>query len=102
MGIREGIRCYFTIDHPWIIRPPSTIISSKNKSSYCSSCTCFDPPKTYSCRITNGQYSILFSSLDSEKHIDFAATSPYTKKVKGRVAKKKAMSSAGGDGDDDE
>ena len=40
--------------------------------------------------------------VDSEKHIDFAASSPYTKKVKGRVAKKKAMRSAGGDGDDDE
>jgi len=41
--------------------------------------------------------------VDSEKHIDFAATSPYKDGPKGRVAKKKEMANArsGGDGDDE-
>ena len=38
--------------------------------------------------------------LDSEKHIDFAMTSPYGQGRKGRVARKRAASKAAAGGDD--
>merc|ERR1719162_2027862 len=40
--------------------------------------------------------------LDSEKHIDFALTSPYGQGAPGRVAKKRAASKAAAGGEDEE
>ncbi|CAO3658565.1 unnamed protein product [Umbelopsis ramanniana] len=40
--------------------------------------------------------------LDSQKHIDFALTSPYGGGRAGRVKRKRAKSSGGGDGDEEE
>ncbi|KAA8645722.1 hypothetical protein EYZ11_001264 [Aspergillus tanneri] len=40
--------------------------------------------------------------LDSQKHIDFALTSPYGGGRPGRVQRKKAKSAEGGDGDEEE
>jgi small subunit ribosomal protein S9e len=40
--------------------------------------------------------------LDSQKHIDFALTSPFGGGRPGRVRRKKAAAAAGGDGDAEE
>jgi small subunit ribosomal protein S9e len=40
--------------------------------------------------------------LDSQKHIDFALTSPYGGGRPGRVQRKKAAAAAGGDGGEEE
>jgi small subunit ribosomal protein S9e len=40
--------------------------------------------------------------LDSQKHIDFALTSPYGGGRPGRVQRKKAAAAAGGDGEEAE
>lgn len=40
--------------------------------------------------------------LDSQKHIDFALTSPYGGGRPGRVRRKKAKAAEGGDGDEEE
>lgn len=40
--------------------------------------------------------------LDSQKHIDFALTSPYGGDRPGRVQRKKAAAAAGGDGEEAE
>ena len=41
-------------------------------------------------------------SVDSEKHIDFAMTSPYGNGRPGRVARKRAAAKAGDDGEEDD
>lgn len=40
--------------------------------------------------------------LDSQKHIDFALTSPFGGGRPGRVRRKKAKAAEGGDGDEEE
>jgi small subunit ribosomal protein S9e len=40
--------------------------------------------------------------LDSQKHIDFALTSPYGGGRPGRVRRKKAKAAEGGDGEEEE
>jgi small subunit ribosomal protein S9e len=52
--------------------------------------------------IVNGRLIILHFSQDSQKHIDFALTSPYGGGRAGRVKRKRAKSSGGGEGDEEE